>query len=846
MLKNFLLSTLGLSVFAVIVIMWAIKHYSKIKLILSDIYKALSFLGKWFRKQSVSNEVEATLNGAINDFNKNFENDILPNCKIEWVTPENQKNILIENRAIVCLSFDKRDHHLNFYNATFNFVQTALVAKAKPFIKQTTKKAIDLLSTKIILRQYRREILGVFNSKFSEFDIETKEVYYRLDETDENSLFSPFLLPEIHHLGELLYEKTPTSEIENEIENFLDWFYELSTRELDDKTNLRFESSHLKIGVILIAKLSTYENWGAEAYTKWAEKYASENYNAVYLLSKGKHRQKIAEDVAQILVESKGFDQLTKKTSIKKVAADGSQLLVTCICLRPNPAVIRYNAWEFIERKFVDKEKVIGIIEVVKRDSVVVNVSGLKIAIPNSNLSATKIPNATRIFKEEQELELDIILCDQQNDNIELANIGTQTDPKQLIEANLGNEMPVSATVIRVQRDKESFDKGLMVRADQSHLNIFIPRSKMTFSRFADISKLYTEGDKVEVVLEEFNYGFGNYIGRLNNLSDPWKSIVVNFQIGTVVKAVVKEIQERHIICEISEGLECKLLTSEISWNEEECDSNKFNVEENLDLKITYIDIDNRKILVSLRKLSISPAQEIFNRYQNQIIQGTITSVDDDNGVYFENSQININGYVYWRELAWCNVSPISQNFHTGDGIAVKVISYDPDYDSVKFSVKQVLTHQYLEFMGQFRDRDYLEGSVIKHYKSISAIEILYKGLTIQGYVHKSEISNCCYINDDDIAVYLPIGERFHFVLKRYDDRLNIIELSRKIFLKENKEVQLGDSYQAYYTKSNKGKNYFYSDYLEGFFVDKNRHFNANETLEVIPVNSNDDEFDIV
>jgi hypothetical protein len=67
---------------------------------------------------------------------KNFENPILPNCKIEWVTAEKQRNNLREGEAIICLSFDKKDHNLNFYNANLNFVQYGLIAKAKDYLNK--------------------------------------------------------------------------------------------------------------------------------------------------------------------------------------------------------------------------------------------------------------------------------------------------------------------------------------------------------------------------------------------------------------------------------------------------------------------------------------------------------------------------------------------------------------------------------------------------------------------------------------------------------------------------------------------------------------------------------------
>lgn len=824
----------------------SLKYYSKIKLVVSDFLRLIGFIGKWARKKSIESELEGTLNGVINDLNRNFSNPILPSCKIEWVTKENQKNIICEDSAIICLSFDKRDHDLNFYNATFNFIQTGLCAKAKPFIKTSTKKAIDLVSTKLILKRYRRNILSTFNAKFSEIEQETKDIFHRLDETEKDGLFSNLLLPEVHHLGEILFEKTPTPDIENEIERFLNWFYELATREIDDKTNLRFESPNIKIGVILVAKIETYEAWGAEAYTKWAEKYASEHYTAVYLLSRGYRRHNIVTEIADILIKSKGFEQVNKKTFTKTtITHDNTPTIITCICLRPDIAVIRYNAWAFVKKKFDNNEKVVGIIETVNQDNVIVNVSGLQCLIINKNLSTGKIVDATKQFREEQELELNIIRCEPDSERIELSNSGTITDPQKLIDANLSKDTPIRAKVLRIQKDKENFEKGIIVKCETPNINVFIPRSKMTYSRFTTISNKFHTDDDVQIILDEFNYSFGNYIGRLYGLKMPWETeVFTKLKNGNVIEVVVKLIQERFLICEVVEGLECILLAYEISWDQSECNTNKFKIDETLKVKVISIDSDNRKISVSLRQFSLSPVNTFFNKYSDTIIDGTITGFDNVGGLFFKNDNLKIeNCHVNKNEIAWCKVST-SDCFSIGDKIKVKFIAYDIGYDSIQYSCKQVLQNQFQDFVKQHDTNDFVEGKICAIYKNIITVEISYNGLIAQAYIYKTQISNY-FINESDIPFYLPIDKSFYFSVENIYEKWQVIELSRKNYLLEIRNIELGSSYIVNYIKTYRGKSYFYSNDLEGFVMDGINGLKAGDEFEVIPISTNSDEFAI-
>lgn len=843
-LTTILIAVLGTGVVISGIIAYTLSHYSELKLFFSDLLRLVGFLGKWFRRASVSNEIEGTLNGVIDDFNKNFSSPILPNCKIKWVTSENQSNVLKENEAIICLSFDKKDHDLNFFNATYNFIQTALIARAKPFFRKTTAKAVDLLSTKIILKQYRREVLRTFNTRFIEVEQETKYTFHRLDETDENGLFSTFLLPELHHLGELLNEKTPHQNIENEIEQFVNWFCDLATRDFDEKSILRFESPNIKVGVILVAKLSTYNQYGIEAYTKWAEKYASEHYNAVYLLSKGTHRNSITRDVARTLIETNGFEQINKNSIIKRPDKEGNPIIITCICLRPDAATIRYNAWEFVKEKFSNKKKVIGIIETITKDELIVNVAGLQCKVSNKQLSSTPIPDATKLFREEQELELVILDCNPEQEVLSLSNIGTQTDPKALIDANLQINHPIKARVTAIQRDKDNLEKGIRVRCDNPFLNVFIPRSKTTFSRFVDISKRFKVDDEVTIVLEEFSFDYGNYIGQISGLQNPWKSETFEkLENGNEIKVIVREIQERFLTCEIVEGLECKLFANEISWEQSDCSTNNFKIDREIQVKVIAIDTDHKRISVSMKQFNPSPVETHFEENKDIPVHATVTSIDDANGVFIKGEKIIGEGFVHWSELVWGNIYPISQNISVGDSILVKPTHYVLEYDSIRFSCKRALLHQFADFLLAFDDRGYVEGRVLRHYSQIATIEVHLNDLTVQAYLHKSKISNCGFINGEDIPKYLPKNEIFNFVVERIDEKHQIIELSRKIYLKEVRQVEVGGEYNVAFAKSEKDKTYFYSNDLEGFIEGQNNHFTPGQNMSVFPVSESSDEF---
>jgi ribosomal protein S1 len=841
-----LVTLIGVPVILAITIIYALSHYSEIKILISDILRFLGWVGKGVRKVSVTSELEGTLNGVINDFNKSFTDPMLPHCKIQWVTEGNHNNVLRANEAIICVSFDKKDHDLNFYNATYNFIKTALVAKAKPFLKAQTSNAIDLVSTKLILKEYRREVLRTFNVKFNEVEQETKQIFYDLEETENNGLFSTLLLPEFFYLGEILNDKTPSPLIQVETEQFVQWIHDLATREIDEYTNLRFERTYLKIGVILAAKLSTYEKVGVEAYTKWAEKYAAENFNAVYILAKGNYRSKIAIEIADVLIESKGFDQVNKKSTIKRTGPDGNPLVITSICLRPNLTTIVFNAWEEIKKKHDENLPVIGIIDSIIPGNIVVNVSGLKVNIPNNQLSQIAIPDLSKLFRADQELELNILEVDQANGLIRLSNVNTKTDPRKLIEANLSNDKPIVGKITKVQKDREQLEKGLIIHCVSPEVDVFIPRSKATFSRFTDLSKKYTVGNDVQILLQDFNSEFGNYAGSIFGLISPFETNTYkNLNIGDEIEVTIKEKQEKFLTCEIVEGLECRLYTNELSWIESECNVDNYNIGQKLKCKVYGIDRERKFIYISIKQISKSPKRIFFEKYENKIIEVTITKVDDNAGIFFITLAGNEKGFVHWSEIDWGNVFPLSKSFKTNDNIIVTPIGFSPSNNFVNYSMKGVFSQQYNEFKNFYNIGDTVEGKIVKCYPSICIVEFNLNTLNVRGYIHESRVSSCCFLNEGDIQKFLPLDSVFNFVIHEFNDKFQTIGLCRKTFLDKTRSVNLGDTYSVKFIITHGRKSFFYNNQLEGYILNIKAALVTGAEIEVLPINTTSNEFEV-
>ncbi|MFV0325950.1 MAG: S1 RNA-binding domain-containing protein [Bacteroides xylanisolvens] len=821
--------------------------WAKGKIILGDILRLIGWTNKNVRKLSVKSEYEGTINSIIQDYNKNFENPILPNCKIEWVEEKNINSVLKENEAIVCLSFDKRDHNLNFYNAILNFVQIALIAKAKDYLKRASSEAIDLLTTHIILRNNRKEVLTTFRKKFNDFEETTRQEFEALVPTNDRGLFLNILLPEFYFYGELIDSLPPSSEYNIEANGLLQWFKELASREIDERTNLKCISKNFKIGVILVGKDETWEKFGASAYIKWADYYAAENYNSVYVLGRGNSGYERASEVVRILTNSKGFDQINKNPKIKCASAEGKEYIVTCFSLRPNRATIAYLAWESLRQYYSEEKNIPAIIDNVQKECIVINAFGLKFEIPNKLLSTLEIKDARKIFHSEDEMFLSIKELDVDRQYVILSNQETESDPKHYIETVIKGNKIYLCTIERVQKDKQGIQTGLKVSNKDLKSWVYIPKPYLTYSRFLDLEAKYLPGDYLNIIIEKYSPSSSNFVGKIDALNDPWEeSYVKKMQVGDIVEVVVKQINEFYVVCELQEGVECFLVKQEISWNHQECITSQFKVDEIIKVCIISIDSDRRRINISIKRLSKTPELEYFENNLGQIVDVEIAYNVPEKGIAVKYMNNEKTGFIWWTEIAWGAVGHFENIYKQGDKIKAVVIDFDSEKNNIKFSIKSQYIHQFEEWNKIIDDSYPVQGQIIAYLENSVHVELVEKNCKVQSFLPRKEISNIAFIGNEDLQYYLPIGDFFSFFILEVNESRKTIALTRKEYLEQSEYPNYGEKIQVKYVKENHTKGYFYSEELEGWTNIPESNITMGSLIKVTLLSSSTGEYTII
>lgn len=824
-------STLTVAVILVLLL------YDKAKIIFSDLLRLFGGISKFVRKKSIETEIEGTINLFSKDFNSEMTTPFLPACDVKWVTGENQESIIQPGKAIIRLSFSRDDHDLNFYNATYSFIRAALLHRTKPFLNETTSKAIDLLATKILLKHGRRTGgLVVFNNKFREESQDCKDIYFRMEETDEKGLFRRILLQEYYFLGEALGEKTPKEQYEAEADQFFEWLYQLSTRETEEKSTLAFEGEHVKVGVILVASDETYKRFGKKPYLRRADTYAANDFRSIYVLSRGQTKGRIVKEIVSKLVATGGYENLTKRPDIVRKKFNEPPLFITCIALKCNPTAVIQQAWELLRRDFeAQKQVTVTIIEVAP-DHVRVNAYGLSIEISNPHMSAITIPDAQKYFELDQELLVNILTFEPEKNVVRLSNVDTETDPKKLIDRLAPQKgVPVKCIVTRILTSN-GLDTGLIVNINGKDIDGFIPRSKATYSRFISLSEKYPIGSSIMAVPNNFDFEHGNFICEIEKLEVPWL-LAASYREGMHVRAIIRQISEKYITCELKEGLEGRVYVEEVSWDSVENNMNKiktFKVGEVIDVVVFKLDFNRKSLTLSIKRLTESPVLSYFNTNRDKIVAATVSSTFPTHATVTLNSEIK--GYLHVSEVLWGYCQNISDHIVMNQQIHVRLLEYNPNFDSITVSVKRCVPNYFQEFKMQAKPGDVVRGCV--EYFNIDKIGIRINfgsNLSVIGYVHKSELSHLVFIDEATLKEILEKGRDYWFVIKRFDEPRECVELSRKHYLSRNfNELVVGQEDEVVMINKSRRKLFLYGDKFEGIlFIKKHTNFSIGRKFRV-------------
>lgn len=815
------LGGVGLTLYVVI------KYYNNVRIILSDVTSILASTFGWCKSEHTKLKIETNGATSIDRLNQVVPELNLPELAIEWVKPDEHGKVRLEpGKAIVLLKYDK-DNTQNIINTTSIYVQNTLLNKSKPFLDSGIKKAVDFAIIREFLSKTPQKdyiVTQYVDTCTEDFD-RYGDTFNKVTKVENEGLLVRVLLREYAVWGNKLVGRIRNEDLVNESKCFLDFIYNIASREFDELTPLVFNDATLKVAILLVAKYDTYVENGIKPYVRRIREEFANGINTFYLLARNEKIDILNEVYGQLI--SSGSYNLLNGPEVYKDNLGRDNI---CYCIEVKHDADMAKTYASIN-EFINNEKTIECsVTSVRRNEILCDYNSLPVVIVRNEITDStelRIKNYYTTGMTIEVMPLKLI----EGGKIYGSLLNTKSNPAQLFN----NNFSVNSTVIGVVQNTNDDFITLLVKGTDQRCVAF--RRNLTYSRFVFLHKLFPVGSEFEFIVKSIDYINNSLELKLSNLPDPWDGL--SFHEGQDLDVPILLKKETCIETELTEGVFAILPNSELSWFDD-IDKIKDKIKINSMIRVCIKRIDReRKLIILSYKDRISPYLTYFRnlptekniriKIESQNTYGIIGVVDLKYRVFIPNSETYIGQNRF--------------NVKINKSFIVHIKEVDKNGRSLIGTFKPFIEPPLKSFKENFT-----EGQVLSHLKFIRATEngvyflIRYKGnKSAEALLLNSEVSDSCFIKDTEKI----FGATFTCPLKVKDINLdrNIIYLSLKDLITQNADRVGTLNFGKVYSGKVLGvKNGGYCILLENIWIEiyikSSKSYAIGDCLEVIKASS--------
>ncbi|NME30078.1 30S ribosomal protein S1 [Lactobacillus amylovorus subsp. animalium] len=320
-------------------------------------------------------------------------------------------------------------------------------------------------------------------------------------------------------------------------------------------------------------------------------------------------------------------------------------------------------------------------------------------------------------------------------------------------------------------------DGQIDVGVENAGVEGVITRREYTSDRNADLRDLVKPGDKFKALVlrraggDKENGEFFFSVTRLKE-REAYDKLQKDFEEGKAIEGTVTSSVRGGLLVDV--GTRGFLPASLIS-NRYVSDLKPY-IGKTMKLKITEIDPNKNRLILSHKDLVEEEREEAFDKVASQLVVGDViegkVSRLTNFGAFIDVG--GVDGLVHISEISYKHVDKPSDALKAGQDVKVKVIGIDNDRHRISLSIKQTEPSPFEQATANLNEGDVFEGEV-KSLTNFGAFVEVADG--IQGLVHVSEISNKHVDKPSDV---LKVGQTVKVKVLNIDSSDRRISLSIK------------------------------------------------------------------
>ncbi len=266
------------------------------------------------------------------------------------------------------------------------------------------------------------------------------------------------------------------------------------------------------------------------------------------------------------------------------------------------------SPWEDVEAKYPKNTRVKGVVTNIMSYGAFVKIEdGVEGLVHISEMSWTRrINHPSEMVKIGDEAEVVVLEINKDKQEISLGMKQTEVNPWDLVAEKYVRGVVIEGAV----RNLASY--GAFIEIEPGIDGLLHVSDLSWTKKISHPNEMLKKGDVLKCVVLDVDQEKQRIALGLKQLEeDPWVDAIPSaYQPGMIVKGKVSKITNFGVFVELEEGLEGLLHISEISDHKVEVPTDVVQLGQDLEVKILRVDLDDRKIGLSLKRAKWTDAQE--------------------------------------------------------------------------------------------------------------------------------------------------------------------------------------------------------------------------------------------
>ena len=254
--------------------------------------------------------------------------------------------------------------------------------------------------------------------------------------------------------------------------------------------------------------------------------------------------------------------------------------------------------WDTIEAAVEDKTVLEGVVTEDNKGGIVVNVKGIRVFVPASQTGMPRGADLSEMIK--QHVKLRITEVNRSRRRVVGSIRAVVAEERAAKAAEVWENIEVGKKYEGTVKSLTSY--GAFV--DIGGVDGMVHVSELSWSRIKNPAEVVSVGDAVTVYVISYDPEKKKIsLGMKDRSQDPWEKFTSTYEVGSVANVRVVKLMTFGAFAEIVPGVDGLIHISQIADHRIEKPGDVLEEGQNVDVKITDIDFDRKKVSLSIRAL---------------------------------------------------------------------------------------------------------------------------------------------------------------------------------------------------------------------------------------------------